>query len=141
MICTELNVTHVLYKKGCAVLSILANSMNSWCNAFQAVQGFFLESINTPEQVINMLAHGGWSISVVSVVKMVRSLTVEQQEIIQEFSKDGLCALAYDNLDFDFKLKEAMLENRGTFESITTGTFISLGHGMMLDDLHFSNEL
>ena len=102
---------------------------------------FFLESINTLEQVINVLAHGGWSVSVVSVVKMVRSLTVEWQEIIWELSKDGLCTLAYDNLDFDFKLKEATLENPGTFESITTGTFISLGHGTMLDDLHFSNEL
>jgi len=57
---------------------ILAHSMNTWCNAFQAVQGFFLESVNTPEHVINVLAHGGWSVSVPSVVNMVRSLTAER---------------------------------------------------------------
>src|SRR5260370_41182459 len=44
--------------------------------------------------------------------------------------------LAYDNLDFDFKL-----ENPGTFESITTGTFIPVGHGTMLEDLWRSDEL
>ena len=123
------------------MLSILANTTNSHCNAFQAVQGFFLESANTPEKVIKVLAHGGWSVSVSSVVMMVRSLTTERQKLIRELSKDGLCALAYDNLDFDFKTKEATLEKPGTFESITTGTFIPLGHGTTLDDLRFSDEL
>ncbi|KAF8317294.1 uncharacterized protein EI90DRAFT_2943471, partial [Cantharellus anzutake] len=127
--------------KGCVILSILANSTNSRCNAFQAVQGFFLESVNTPERVINVLAHGGWSVSVMSMMNMVKSLTVERQKIIRDLSKDGLCALAYDNLDFDFKPKEATLENPGTFESITTGTFIPLGHSTTLDDLRFSDEL
>src|SRR5258708_6092022 len=81
------------------------------------------------------------SISVPSVVNMVRSLTAERQEIIWNLSKNGLCALTYDNLDFDFKPKEATLENPGTFESITTGTFIPLGHGTMLEDLWCSDEL
>ena len=123
------------------MLSILTNSTNSHCNAFQAVQGFFLESMNAPERVIDVLAHSGWSVSVSSIVKMVRSLTIERQKHIRELSKDGLCALAYDNLDFDFKTKEATLENPGAFESITTGTFIPLGHGTTLDDLRFSDEL
>ena len=76
-----------------------------------------------------------------SVMNMVKSLTAEQWEIIRDLSKNGLCALAYDNLDFDFKPKEASLENPGTFESITTGTFIQLGHGTTLEDLWFSEEL
>ena len=38
-------------------------------------------------------------------------------------------------------MKEATLENPGAFESITTGTFIPLGHGMTIDDLRFSDEL
>jgi len=54
---------------------IIANSANSWCNAFQAIQGFFLESINAPERIINVLAHGSWSVSVPTVVKMVQALT------------------------------------------------------------------
>src|SRR5258708_23479009 len=71
---------------------------------------------------------------------MVKSLTMETQQIIQELLKDGLCAIAYDNLDFDFKLKEVTIENPGTFESITTGTFILMGHGATLD-LWFSDKL
>src|SRR6266436_5143660 len=122
------------------VLSILANSMNSQWNAFQAIQGFFLESVNTPEQVTDVLACGGWSVSVTAIGKMVKSLMMETQQIIQELSKDGLCAIAYDNLDFDFKPKEATIENPSTFESITTGTFILMGHGATLDDLQFSDS-
>ena len=38
----------------------MVNSTNSHCNAFQAVQGFFLESVNAPEHIIDVLAHGGW---------------------------------------------------------------------------------
>src|SRR5260370_7877895 len=90
---------------------------------------------------MNVLAHGGWSVSATSVLNMVQSLMAEQQGIICTLSKDGLCTLVYDNLDFDFKPKEVMLENPGTFESITTGTFIPLGHGTMLDNLRFSQNL
>ena len=97
--------------------------------------------MNAPEQVTNVLAHGGWSVSVTTIGKMVKSLTAETWQIIRELSKDGLCAIAYDNLDFDFKPKEATIENPGTFESITTGTFLPLGYGATLDDLRFSDEL
>jgi len=68
-------VSSLLKIKGCIILSIIANSANSQCNAFQAIQGFFLESINAPEHIINVLAHGGWGISVPTVVKMVQALT------------------------------------------------------------------
>src|SRR5258708_23907562 len=87
-----------------------------------------------------MLAHGGWSVSVTAIGKMVKSLMMETQQIIQELSKDGLCAIAYDNLDFNFKPKEATIENPSTFESITTGTFILMGHGATLDNLQFSDS-
>src|SRR5260370_19993780 len=90
-------------QKTCAILSIIANSTNSRCNAFQAVQGFFLESTNTPECVINVLAHGGWCVSVPSIANIIQSLTREQSSIIKDLGKYGLCTLVYDNLDFDFK--------------------------------------
>ena len=60
-----------------------------------------------------MLAHGGWSVSVTAIGKMVKSLMTEMQQIIWELLKDGLCAIAYDNLDFDFKPKEVTIENPG----------------------------
>ena len=71
--------------------------------------------------------------SVVSTANIIRSLTKECHDIIKDLGRDGLCTLAYDNLDFDFKVKEPTLENPGTFSSITTGTFMTLGHGTMLD--------
>jgi len=84
---------------------------------------------------MNVLAHGGWCVSIPSIVNIIRSLTKEQHNIIKDLGRDGLCALAYDNLDFDFKVKEPTLENPGSFSSIMTGTFIPLGHGTMLDDI------
>ena len=47
----------------------------------------------------------------------------------------GLCVMAYNNLDFDFKTKELSDQNQGTFLSITTATFIPLTYGATLDDL------
>src|SRR5258708_28122097 len=132
---------HTVFQKGCAILSIMANSTNSHCNAFQAVQGFFLESVNAPKRIIDVLAHGGWSISVVSIVNIVWALTKEQKQEIRKLSQTGLCAIAYDNLDFDFCMKEPTVENAGTFASITTGSFIQLTPDTMLDDISFSREL
>src|SRR5258708_11146707 len=131
----------MLQIKGTIILSIIANSANSHCNAFQAIQGFFLELVNAPEHIINVLAHGGWSVSVATVVNMVKALTRECQSILQELSMDGLCAIAYNNLDFDFKVKEPTLENPGGFASITTGTFVLLSPETKLSDLQFSKEL
>ena len=128
-------------QKACTILSIVANNVNPQCNAFQAVQGFFLESVNTPEHVINVLVHGGWCVSVSSIANIVKSLMKEQSDIIKNLGKGSLCALAYNNLDFDFKVKEPTLENPGSFTSITTGTFIPLGHGTTLEDLRYSREL
>src|SRR5258708_11104527 len=102
-------------KKGCAILSILANSANARCNAFQAVQGFFLKSVNTPKCVINVLAHGGWSISLMSICNMVKSLMKEQQTLLKGLSSTRLFSIAYDNLDFDFKAKGPTIEHQGSF--------------------------
>src|SRR5260370_29770279 len=110
----------MIIQKGCEILSILANSSNTRCNAFQAIQGLFLESVNTPECVINVLAHGGWSISITSVYNMVKSLIEEQCTLLKGLSSTSLFSIAYDNLDFDFKVKEHTIENQGSFESITT---------------------
>src|SRR5260370_35789183 len=52
-------VSSLLQIKGCIILSIIANSTNSRCDAFQAIQGFYVESVNVPEHMVNVLAHGG----------------------------------------------------------------------------------
>ncbi|KAF8331615.1 uncharacterized protein EI90DRAFT_2919991 [Cantharellus anzutake] len=55
-------MTYRRTQKGVAILSILANSSSQRCNAFQAIQGFFLDSTNTPRRVIEVLSRGGWSV-------------------------------------------------------------------------------
>src|SRR5258708_4493170 len=131
----------MLQIQGTIILSIIANSTNSCCNAFQAIQGFFLESMNAPEHIINVLAHGGWSVSVTSIVNMVKALTKEQKSILRGLSTDGLCAITYDNLDFNFKDKEPTLQNPGGFASNTTGSFVTLSPETTLSSLQFSKEL
>src|SRR5258708_13516968 len=53
---------HTIFQKGCAILSLMANSTNSRCNAFQAVQGFLLASVTAPYVIIDAFAHGACTI-------------------------------------------------------------------------------
>ena len=105
------------------------------------IQGFFLESVNAPEGIVNVLAHGGWSISVTSIINMVKALTKERRSILQGLSTNRLCAIVYNNLDFDFKVKEPTLENPGGIASITMGTFLPLSPETTLGILRFSNSV
>src|SRR5258708_30729354 len=88
-----------------------------------------------------MVGNGSWSICVVSIVNMVHALTKEHKKELKKLSETGLCVIAYDNLDFDFGVKEPMVENAGTFPSITTGSFIQLTPDTTLGNLSFSREL
>ena len=68
-------------------------------------------------------------------------MTGSLKESLKKLSDPGLFAMAYDNLDFDFKTKEPSNQNQGTFSSITTATFIPLTYGTMLDDLWYLKGL
>ena len=114
---------------------ILVNNSSQWCNAFQAIQGFFLDLTNVWRHVIEVLLHGGWSVSADSIYHMVQSVTDSLKENLKKLLDTGLCAMAYDNLDFDFKTKEPSNQNQGTFSSIMTATFIPLTYGATLNDL------
>ena len=79
--------------------------------------------------------------SLVSIYHIVQSVTGSLKESLKKLSDPGLFAMAYNNLDFDFKMKEPSDQNQGTFSSITTATFIPLTYGTMLDDLRYLKEL
>ncbi|KAF8220285.1 hypothetical protein L208DRAFT_1334806, partial [Tricholoma matsutake] len=49
--------------KKVVMISIMMQRCNAKCNAFESVFGIFLHSTNTPEKVIQALAHMGISIS------------------------------------------------------------------------------
>ena len=117
------------------LLSILANNSSQWCNAFQAIQGFFLDLKNVWRHVIEVLSHGGWSVSADSIYHMVQSVTDSLKENLKKLSDTGLCAMAYNNLDFNFKTKEPSNQNQGMFSSIIMATFIPLTYGATLNGL------
>ena len=90
---------------------------------------------------MDVLAQGGWSVSAETITKMVRSVTLERRNALKKLLDPGLCAIAYDNLDFNFKTKEPSDNNQGTFRSITMGMFIPLTHGTTPMDIQYSKEL
>ena len=91
--------------------------------------------MNVPRHVIDVLSHGEWSVSADSIYHIVHSVTNSLKENLRKLSDTGLCAMAYNNLDFDFKTKELSDQNQGTFLSITTATFIPLTYGATLNGL------
>ena len=72
--------------------------MSQLCNAFQVIQGFFLELVNAPERLINALSHSGWSISNQSIHNMIKSTTWEQKVKIQELGHSGLFAIVHTTI-------------------------------------------
>lgn len=62
-------------KKQVMILSVLGHSSNQSFNAFQSVLGFFLESKQCPEIILETVAHMGISVSVKSWVHQITSTT------------------------------------------------------------------
>lgn len=56
-----------ILQKSIVIISILMQSTNKSCNYLQSILGIFFHSTNTPEKVIETLAHAGLSISLLSM--------------------------------------------------------------------------
>ncbi|KAL1751932.1 hypothetical protein FB107DRAFT_293531 [Schizophyllum commune] len=93
-------------------MSILMQSVNQKCNAFQATVGIYLKSCNTPERV---LRHMGQSL---------------------------LIGYIFDNLDIDFSHATSTVENAGdTLAHLTAGTAVYPDHGAHPDVFQCSELL
>ncbi|KAG2336030.1 hypothetical protein BDR05DRAFT_1006230 [Suillus weaverae] len=113
--------------KKVVIVSILMQSMNQKCNAFESVMGIFLHSCNTPEKVIRALASMGISISVRAINMAIHSLSL---------------AYTYDNFDIDFKTSTPIIEKAiDTLTHMTSGDLIYLEHGVTTEDLQCSTYL
>lgn len=124
------------------MISIMMQGTNQKCNALQSVFGIFLHTCNTPQKVIDALAHMGVSISVDAIHNAVRSLSAETYIAIRELGQTLLVAYAYDNFDINFKTHQPTVEGQhDTLTHLTSGTLIQLEHGVTLDDLRCSDEL
>ena len=117
-------------------------SRNQKCNALESVFGIFLHSTNTPQKVIQALAHMGISISISSIHLAIHSLSLETHETLRTMGQTLLVGYAYDNFDIDFKNSVPTIEKVGdTLAHLTSGTLIMLEHGMKQEDLKCSEYL
>ncbi|EIW73719.1 hypothetical protein CONPUDRAFT_25890, partial [Coniophora puteana RWD-64-598 SS2] len=69
--------------KTITIISIVLQSCNERCNYLQGMVGVFLHSVNAPQRVINVLAHGGFTISSTSINASVRNLSKQIEKQIQ----------------------------------------------------------
>ncbi|KAF7973123.1 hypothetical protein HWV62_16158 [Athelia sp. TMB] len=128
--------------KKVVMISIMMQGTNQRCNALESVFSVFLHSTNTPQKVIDALAHMGVSISVDAIHNAVRSLSTETHATIREMGRTLLVAYAYDNFDIDFKTHKPTVERmKDTLTHLTSGTLIGLEHGVTKEDLRCSEML
>ena len=114
----------------------MMHSTNQLCNALQSIIGVFLHACNTPEGVLELLAHLGVSIAPSTIVNAVSNLSKESSTAIRKLGGTLLTLYAYDNLDVDFKHLVPTIENpQNTLVHLTTGSLLPLIHDVTLDDL------
>ncbi len=115
------NITHSkLNQKQVMILSVFGHSSNQKFNVFQAVIGFFLESKQCPEIILEMVAHMGISVSVQSVLWMVNSLSKKAEERMKTL---GPSNNIYDNFDMEFPVAHPTPDHQKYHLSATAVTF------------------
>ncbi|KAF4607335.1 hypothetical protein EYR38_001396 [Pleurotus pulmonarius] len=90
--------------------SIMLQTTNQYCNALQSVMGIFLHSCNTPEDIIEVPARIGVSISTTSINDAVTSLSKESSTSLRRLGKTLTTSFAYDNVDIELKHTVPTLE-------------------------------
>ena len=128
-------------QKKVVMISILMQGTNQKCNALESVFGIFLHSCNTPQKVIDTLAHMGITISCHTVHDTIHSLSLETYETLRKMGQTLLVAYAYDNFDIDFKTHVPTVEAKyhDTLTDLTSGTIIQLEHGVTTKNLVFQH--
>jgi hypothetical protein len=124
------------------MISIMMQSRNSKANALESVFGIFLHSTNTPEKVIQALAHMGISISPTAIHNAIYSLSAETADTLREMGRTLLVGYAYDNFDINFPTIVPTIEKAvDPLTHLTSGALICLEHGVTLADLECSETL
>ncbi|KAG8721669.1 hypothetical protein FRC09_007536 [Ceratobasidium sp. 395] len=122
------------------IFSILMQSCNARCNGLQTMVAIFLHSTNTPERVIELLAHAGLAIAPSSINSMITAMSNEALRTLKTLLSDLQASIAYDNLDINFSTEQPTIEYSGHLAHITTGTFIPLRHATK-EDLRVVEEI
>ncbi|KAK1233610.1 hypothetical protein PQX77_003230 [Marasmius sp. AFHP31] len=121
------------------VVSILGQSSNERFNSLQSFVGFFLESKQTPEIVLEVAAHMGVSVATQSVRNMLNSLSIAAKRRLLSLPKT--LNSIHDNFDMDFNVAEPTVENRRDHWSATAATFVDYRNVDRERDTRFVQEL
>ncbi|KAF8869013.1 hypothetical protein CPB85DRAFT_1162090, partial [Mucidula mucida] len=93
--------------KRVVILSILGNSSNERFNSLQSIIGFFLESKQCPEVIVELVSHMGVSVSLGSIQNMIDSLHAKARKRLESMEN---CNTIWDNFDMDFATAQPTLE-------------------------------
>lgn len=116
-------------------------SVNQRSNWLQSIIGIYFHACDTPDSVIEVLAHSGISISISSINNAVNSLSKKASQCIKDLGQTFLVAYCIDNIGWDQKPANSTLENQGFHVETTNGFLIKLQHGVSLENLHISKIL
>lgn len=121
---------------------MMMQGRNQKCNQLQSVIGIFLHSCRAPEKLINIFAHAGLSISASSILRAVKSLSVESTSLIRTMGEMGLCAIAYDNIDFQFSTDVPTVDSPGDkLVHLASALALKLDPGVKPEHLQCSDEV
>ncbi|KAH9015996.1 hypothetical protein EDB85DRAFT_1817773, partial [Lactarius pseudohatsudake] len=122
-------------------ISIILQSSNKNCNHLQSILGIFIHSANVPQRVAEVLAHAGLTISIKSIQRAVKSMSIDSAHKIKTGLRSLKMAIAYDNFDINFKTSEPTLTHQSSFVSATSATAVPLVGVDNIDALRCSEAL
>lgn len=118
----------------------MLQSTNQRCNALQTFIGVFLQTVNCPETLRELLSRLGLSVSVTTINKCIESLSKDANNSIRKGFKDLRSLLAWDNVDVNLP-HSINTTNEPNLVHLTSGTIIPLPHGVELSDLDCADEV
>ncbi|KAH9014974.1 hypothetical protein EDB85DRAFT_2076409 [Lactarius pseudohatsudake] len=107
-------------------ISIVLQSANENCNHLQSILGIFIHSANVPQHIAKVLAHAGLTISIKSIQRAVKSMSIDSARKIMTGLRSLKMAVAYNNFDINFKMSEPTLAHQSSFVSATSATAVPL---------------
>ncbi|KAK7462875.1 hypothetical protein VKT23_007454 [Stygiomarasmius scandens] len=105
----------------CAMLSVVRSQK---ANNFQVIMGLFLLGSGAAKREIAVFAQAGLSVNYSSVIEHVKALSEENLRIIRQVVKKFMCSIAWDNINFAFRVESQRLTSKDHFDSGTTTTLI-----------------
>ncbi|KAH9022639.1 hypothetical protein EDB85DRAFT_2186408 [Lactarius pseudohatsudake] len=106
-----------------------------------SILGIFVHSANVPQRVAEVLAHAGLTISIKSIQRAVKSMSIDSARKIKTGLRSLKMAIAYDNFDINFKTSEPTLTHQSSFVSATSATAVPLVGVDNIDALRCSEAL